>query len=75
MNQVHVAKTFTTFLSGGITFALTKCESEHSHESISVNVEWANGEDMETFSELNLNPSDMAKLSDLFRAVAMEVNA
>jgi hypothetical protein len=75
MTNVHVAKTYTTFLSGGIVFALTKCESGHSHESLSVNVEWANGEDMETFSELSLNPSDMAKLSDLFRTVAMEVNA
>lgn len=53
---------------------LTKCLG-HPHESVSIKVEWANGEDMETFSELTLNDSDMAKLSDLFRTVAMEVNA
>lgn len=74
MTDVRISKTYTTFLSGGIVFMLTQ-SMEHPHESIGVNVEWANGEDMETFSELTLNPSDMAKLSDLFRTVAMEVNA
>lgn len=73
MSNVRISKTYTTFLSGGIVFMLTK--SEGSVESIGINVEWANGEDMETFSELSLNHSDMAKISDLFRTVAMEVNA
>lgn len=74
MTSVLISKTFTTYLSGGICFMLTKC-LDHPHESVSIKVEWANGEDMETFSELTLNDSDMAKLSDLFRTVAMEVNA
>lgn len=73
MSNVRISKTYTTFLSGGIVFMLTK--SEGSVESIGINVEWANGEDMETFSDLSLDYQDMAKLSDLFRTVAMEVNA
>lgn len=73
MSNVRISKTYTTFLSGGIVFMLTK--SEGSVESVGINVEWANGEDMETFSDLSLDYQDMAKLSDLFRTVAMEVNA
>lgn len=74
MNHVYIAKTYSTILSGGIVFMVTQ-SMEHPHESIGIKVEWANGEEVETFNELTLNPSDMAKLSDLFRTVAMEVNA
>jgi hypothetical protein len=71
MNKVIIAKSFTAYLSGGITLTVTK--SEGTHESISVSADWANGEPMVEFCELTLNNADMSQLAELFATVDTEV--
>ena len=74
MNKVIIARTYSTYLSGGIEFKVIKATGG-THESVSVQVAWANGEPMEYLSELTLNDSDMTQLTELFATVAQEVNA
>jgi hypothetical protein len=73
MSSVIIAKTYSTYISGGIEFKVIKAQG--THESISIAVDWANGEPMEHLSELTLNDSDMMKLAELFEHVSQEVNA
>jgi len=72
MSSVIIAKTYSTYVSGAIEFKVIKAQG--THESISVAVDWANGEAMKYLDELTLNNADMAKLAELFALVNKEVN-
>ena len=73
MSSVIIAKTYSTYISGGIEFKVIKAQG--THESISIAVDWANGEPMEYLNELTLNNSDMTQLAELFEHVNKELNA
>jgi hypothetical protein len=73
MSKVIIAKTFSTYITGGLEFKVIKATG--THESISIAVDWANGEAMEYLNELTLNNSDMAQLAELFEHVNKELNS
>jgi hypothetical protein len=69
--KVIKTTTYRTHFDDGCEFLLTVS----SNGFTDVKVEWANGEVMESFSELTLNRTDLHKLASLFSFVNVEVNA
>jgi hypothetical protein len=73
MNETYIwqEKTYSVMLGGGIFYKLTKQENSIS---LSVSIEWANGEPMTDISDFNPASLDLVKLSELYAYVAKEVN-
>ena len=69
---IYTAKTYSVMLGGGIFYRIVKQENSNA---LTVEIEWANGEEVELISDFNPRPEDMPRLAELFALVASEVNA
>jgi hypothetical protein len=67
---IEKAKSYTAYLSGGITFKLEVRENGITD----LTAYWANSEPME-LDELCLHPEDFARMGELFTLAGSEVNA
>jgi len=72
MTNIYKSETYRIGLSEGVDFMLTR---SLTNSFIEIGVEWANGERMESFSELNIRPEDIQKLADIFADMAKAVDA
>lgn len=68
---IYTAKTYSVMLGGGIFYRIIK---QDNSTSLTVEMEWANGEQVERLDDFNPRPEDLPRLAELFALVASEVS-
>lgn len=68
---IHKRITYSVMLGGGITFYVAKQENSHG---LTVSIEWANGDELDSLQDFNPRPEDLPRLAELFALIASEVN-
>jgi hypothetical protein len=71
--NIQITETYRIYLEGGLQLLLTR--SEHRDDTLDIEVEWANGETMESFSEWMIHKSDLEGIAKLFSEMSKKVNA